>query len=164
MRLEHDGMVVRSDRGIIVRERSPEEILDIYETRIVLEAKAARTAAERRTSFDVLTLRRQAEIFDRVDHAVESDRVDANRAFHRAVWRASHNESLMDLLMRLDLHLARYPATTLSYPGRWESAGAQHRALVDVIEGGDGAKAAALAEEHFTDARNIRLAIWRDSI
>lgn len=164
LRLEHDGLVVRTERGIIVRERSPEEILDIYETRIVLEVMAARTAAERRTGFDILTLRRQAKIFDRVDATVERDLVNANRAFHRAVWRAGHNEPLIDLLMRLELHPARYPATTLSYPGRWKNAGAQHRALADAIERSDQAAAAAVAEEHFADARDIRLAIWRNSI
>src|ERR1700754_1808293 len=41
-RLEQDGLALRTDRGLVVRERSPEEILDIYDTRIVLEAMAAR--------------------------------------------------------------------------------------------------------------------------
>ena len=51
-RLEQDGLVHQGARGLVVRERSPEEILDIYETRIVLEATAARLAAERHTALD----------------------------------------------------------------------------------------------------------------
>ena len=60
-RLEQDGLVLRTDKGLVVRERSPEEILDIYETRVVLEATAARVAAIRRSRFDVMTLRRLAD-------------------------------------------------------------------------------------------------------
>src|SRR5690606_24154755 len=56
LRLEQDGMVERSDRGLIVRQRSPEEILDIYETRIVLEAAAAKFASERHTRLDQIRL------------------------------------------------------------------------------------------------------------
>jgi DNA-binding GntR family transcriptional regulator len=48
-RLEQDGLVERGPRGMKVRGRSPEEILEIYEVRITLEGAAARAAAERRT-------------------------------------------------------------------------------------------------------------------
>src|SRR5690606_26282547 len=43
LRLEQDGLIVRTERGPVVRSRSPEEILDIYEVRIALEATAARS-------------------------------------------------------------------------------------------------------------------------
>src|ERR1700753_1917999 len=56
-RLEQDGLIKRTGRGMVIRERSPEEILDIYEVRILLEADAARVAAERRSSLDVLGLK-----------------------------------------------------------------------------------------------------------
>src|SRR4051812_47520882 len=46
-RLEQDGLVTRSGRAVAVTVRTPEEILDIYETRIALEATAARMAAVR---------------------------------------------------------------------------------------------------------------------
>src|SRR5665811_1478321 len=66
MRLEQDGLVQRGhrdlgDRGLIVRESSPEEILDIYDTRIVLEGRVAAVAAERRTSHELLSRRRAEE-------------------------------------------------------------------------------------------------------
>jgi hypothetical protein len=43
-------------------------------------------------------------------------------------------ESLRDLLTRLNMHLLRYPATTLSQPGRWEESIAEHAAIIDAIE------------------------------
>ena len=44
-RLEQDGLVTRNGRAVLVTERTPEEILGIYETRIALETAAARMAA-----------------------------------------------------------------------------------------------------------------------
>ena len=159
-RLQQDGLVVRSDRGLVVRERSPEEILDIYETRIGLEAMAARVAASRRSYLDVVTMRGIAERLDAVDTSDEAAMAAANRTFHRSVWRASHNESLSDLLRRLDLHLARYPSTTLSQPGRWAEGNAEHRAIIEAIDAQDADRAHELAAAHFTKARDLRLALW----
>jgi DNA-binding GntR family transcriptional regulator len=159
-RLEQDGLVVRSDRGLVVRQRSPEEILDIYETRIVLEATAARVAAVRRSPLDVMTMKRVADRLDLIDTSDELAMAAGNREFHRTVWRASHNESLTDLLGRLDLHLARYPSTTLSLPGRWAEGNQEHRAILQAIDEQDLALAHELAAAHFTKARELRLALW----
>jgi DNA-binding GntR family transcriptional regulator len=159
-RLEQDGLVYRSDRGLMVRERSPQEILDIYETRVALEATVGRVAAERRTQHDVLILRELLQRGAAVRGDDAADLVEANEQFHRAMWRASHNESLIDLLERLNLHLARYPGTTLSWPGRWAAARRQHKQIVDAVEKRDADLAYSCALKHFTDARDIRLRLF----
>lgn len=159
-RLEQDGLIIRTDRGMMVRERSPEEILDIYEIRILLEAAAARFAAERRSEVDVLTLKRVAAELERLDTDDSDERAKANRKLHRALWRAAHNEPLTDLLQRLDLHLMRYPATTLSQPGRWEATLPEHREIIDSIERRDPEQAAEAATRHFKAARDVRLTLW----
>ena len=159
-RLEQDGLVTRTDRGLVVRERSPEEIFDTYETRIVLEAAVGRAAAERRTEHDLRTLR---VIVDRTEKVAPDDgqaMFETNRQFHRAMRRASHNEALADLLDRLDLHLAHYPITTLTHPGRWEQAKREHVELVDAVERRDADAAAEISLRHFTEARDIRVELW----
>lgn len=163
-RLEQDGLVQRGNRGLVVRERGPEEILDIYDTRIVLEALAGRTAAERRTEHDIRLLRRLLERCDEASGADSATLVEVNRQFHRAVWRASHNECLIDLLSQINLHLARYPETTLSATGRWEVACHEHKELVDAIEKRDGDGAHSVGLQHFIEARDIRLALFADEI
>lgn len=163
-RLEQDGLVRRTDRGLVVRERSPEEILDIYEVRIGLEAMAARVAASRRSQIDLLNLRRIAKRLEDMDVADHDQMAAGNREFHQALWRATHSEPLMDLLARLDLHLVRFPATTLAQPGRWERANTEHSELVDAIEQRDAARAAEVATTHFTQARDLRLALWAESL
>jgi DNA-binding GntR family transcriptional regulator len=163
MRLEQDGLVTRSDRGLVVRERSPEEILDIYEVRIVLEATAARIAAARRSTLDLLSMRRIAEQLKHMDTSDENAMAAANREFHETIWKASRNKSLADLLNRLNLHLMRYPATTLSQPGRWDDTLIEHGGIIDAIEQQDAECAAELASAHFRAARDLRLAIWAKS-
>lgn len=163
LRLEQDALIVRTDRGLMVRERSPGEILDIYDVRIVLEAAAARSAAVRRTEFDVVSLRRTVTAMEEVDESDELGMTASNRAFHQTMWHASHNESLTDLLTRLDSHLSRYPSTTLSYPGRWVEAIKEHRRIVAAIERRDAEKAADLAVSHFTRARDVRLLLWEEN-
>lgn len=159
-RLEQDGLVVRGERGLMVRERSPEEILDLYETRIVLEAMASRVAATRRSYLDLMTMRRIASRLEAMGTDDEMAMAAGNREFHRAVWRASHNDSLSDLLERLDMHLARYPSTTLSQPGRWAEANLEHQEIIAAIEAQDPELAHDVAARHFAKARELRLALW----
>lgn len=159
-RLEQDGLIQRGERGLVVRDRSPEEILDIYETRIVLEVTAARVAAERHTSFDRIRLERLLRTTEEADPSNSDELAQRNRAFHRGIWFSSHNESLIDLLTRLNLHLGRYPATTLAYPGRWQTGLEQHRGIVVAVLDKNADEAGELARRHFVEARDIRLALW----
>lgn len=161
-RLEQDGLIVRGERGLVVRQRSAEEILDIYEARIAIEGTVGRTAADRRTEHDLRALRRMVEQASRVSDDDDA-RMENNKHFHRAMWHACHNEALIDLLERLNLHLARYPATTLSYPGRWEKAADEHAALVQAVEDRDRDLAHEISISHFTEARDIRIKLWDDN-
>jgi DNA-binding GntR family transcriptional regulator len=161
-RLQQDGLVRRGDHGLVVRERSPEEILDIYDVRIVLESRAAAAAAERRSAIDLLTMRKMAERNYQAEAAERQALADTNRDFHRAVWHASHNEALIDLLERLSLHLGRYPATTLAHPGRHEAGYKEHLMMITAIEERDADGAAEHAARHFSAAREIRLRLWED--
>lgn len=161
-RLEQDGLVERSSHGMAVRARSPEQILDLYDIRIVLEATAAKFAADRRTEHDVRSLRWIIQRSESVPATDPAAMVDANRQFHRAVWQATHNEPLIDLLERLDLHLARYPETTLASDGRWDTARREHLDLANAIEGRNGSLAQEIATRHFAAARDIRLRLFAE--
>lgn len=161
-RLEQDGLVERGDRGMRVRTRSPEEILEIYEARIPLEATAAGAAAERRTDLDLARIRRAAARMAEVTTDDAQAMAAANRMVHEAIWAAGHNGTIVDLLTRLNNHLTRYPSTTLSAPGRWGEALREHAEIIAAIERHDRAAAAELARDHMTRARDIRLTIYAE--
>lgn len=157
-RLEQDGLVVRKNRGMVVYERGHEEILELYDVRILLESTASSQAAQHRSATDLALMRRVLTAMLDMDEASPVEKARANAEFHAVIWRASRNRTMIDLLERINLRLgARYPATTLAYPGRWESANAQHSALVEAIEAKDGTAASDVALQHFKDARDIRL-------
>lgn len=157
-RLEHDGLVERNERGTVVRQRSPEEILDIYEIRVVLEAMAARLAAERHTRMDQIRLSKTLERWqETTEETAPGELMNINQELHRATWLASHNQALIDLLERLSLHLGRYPVTTLTAPGRLKAALSEHQELIDAIFARDQDTAADVATKHFTAALRIRL-------
>jgi DNA-binding GntR family transcriptional regulator len=157
-RLEHDGLVERSERTHIIRQRSPEEILDIYEIRVVLEAMAARLAAERHTRMDRIRMSKALERWQNAtSEMAPADLRNLNQELHRATWAASHNQALIDLLERLAPHLGRYPATTLTAPGRLKTALVEHQELTEAIFARDVDRAAEVAHRHFTAALKIRL-------
>jgi DNA-binding GntR family transcriptional regulator len=163
-RLEQDGLVERADRGLRVRSRGPEEILEIYEVRILLEAAAARHAAERGTRLDLIRIRHAMDSMPVVDPGDPDAMAAANRVFHKEVWAASRNGTLIDLLTRLNSHVARYPATTLTSPGRWAEALREHAELLRAIESHDGDAAARIAGRHMTSARDIRLRMYGEEL
>jgi DNA-binding GntR family transcriptional regulator len=159
-RLEQDGLISRTGRGITVTAPTPEEILDIYETRIALEVTAARMAAVRHGSLDRGRLERLAKASEGVDRRDPQAMADVSRAFHRAVWQASSNRSLIDLLERVHLHLLRHAPTTGAPPGRWDQALAEHRTMVSAIVDRDPERAGEAAERHFRAVRDVRLTMW----
>ena len=160
-RLQQDGLVERVDRGLRVVEGNAERILEIYEVRVVLEAAACAAAARRHSDVDLARLRGLLEATPGED-ADPSTKATWNRQFHQAVWHATHNETLIEMLSRLEVHLRRYPATTLVYPGRWEESLADHAELLDAIAASDEERAQEIGRRHMTRARDIRLRMWQE--
>jgi DNA-binding GntR family transcriptional regulator len=160
LRLEQDGLIERNGSTARLRKRSAEEINDIYRARTWIERAIASDAAQRRGEVDLVRLDRALAAEAAVDTptATPLELVTANRAFHQALALASHNVALLDLQERLTLHVSQVPSTTLTAPGRWQVAHAQHVAIVDCVRAGDAEGAGALAEEHLAAARDIRLA------
>lgn len=159
-RLEQDTLVERVHRGLQVRARSPAEILEIYEVRIVLEGTAARAASQRFTEIDRIRLRQLASALGQRQDAPSQELAAMNLQFHKAIWQASHNQTLVDVLERLHVHLYRYPDTTYAFPGRAQTSLEEHEELIDAIFGRDGDRAAAIAMQHMTIARDLRLDMW----
>jgi DNA-binding GntR family transcriptional regulator len=158
-RLEQDGLIQRTEHGLVVRESTPAEIIDLYDSRIVLESRAAAVAAERRTATDLSYMWRAEERYRGLANDDVENLAKRNREFHRAIWVASHNNSLIDLLERLNMHLGRHPLTTLQFPGRHETAAMEHHNLVTVISDQNAELAGKIASQHFTEAQEIRLKI-----
>jgi len=160
IRLETEGLMERHGMVVRVRERDPEEIVDIYRARVFLEGALAADAAVRHRDLDILRLERAVAAEARVDPADAGEMMRANREVHDALAAAAHNVTLADLQQRLTAQVTTLPATTLSYPGRWEEARAEHRRLLEVVRARDAETARVVAEGHLARARDLRLRLF----
>lgn len=155
--LEHDRLLVASSRGLVVRDVEPDEVIAIYDVRILLEGQAAAQAAEHRRESDLLQLEALLQRDRALSAPSDAVRTSTNIEFHDAIVAATHNVVLVDLLGRLAVHLVRTPHSTLSAPGRWEQALGEHAAILDAIRARDGERAEQVASSHLRTARGIRL-------
>jgi DNA-binding GntR family transcriptional regulator len=163
-RLKHDQLLDQGARGLQVHQATPQEVIQVYDVRVLLEQEAAGQAALARNITDVVRLEgllaRDLALFEPDD----GTRAETNMEFHATIWAAAHNPVLEDLLERLSTHLIRTPHSTLSVGQRWQEALAEHGSLVEAISARDEAKARELSRAHMETARSLRLGLLRDSM
>ncbi|MFI6326079.1 GntR family transcriptional regulator [Nonomuraea sp. NPDC050556] len=152
-RLEAERLVVVVPRrGVLVSPFTPDDVADFFDVRESLEVLAARLAAERASSADLVRLR---EVLAEADRATgESDARGmalANAAFHAAVVDVSGNALLRDLMRPLEARLRwLFRLTVDRDPGE---QCAEHHALYEAIADHDPDAAAAHALTHVAGGR-----------
>lgn len=161
--LEKDGILQHSGRHLMVRISTLEEVMEVYDCRIVLEGVAAEWAARTRTDNDLILLELALNDMQKAVDRSPSDQATINHAFHDRLWRSSHNATLVDLLARLELHIRRHPEPTVSRPGRWQEAIEEHAAIIQAIRDRDQGLARQLSSDHMAAARDLRLQMVRST-
>jgi DNA-binding GntR family transcriptional regulator len=152
--LESEGLVKsRTHRDVIVAPLDPHELLEIYDVRGHLDALAARLAAHN------LDDEARAEIEKAARELAEphDDPVAANRKFHRAIYLASKNSVLIEVLEALWNRSDRYRRFSRPMATR-EDVVAEHQKLADVVLGGDANAAEELMRAHIQEAENELIA------
>jgi DNA-binding GntR family transcriptional regulator len=158
-RLVDEELAVRAAyHGTMVAPISFEGVQALYAVRIPLEGMVARFAAERRTDELMTELRQIHEELKRAatNHEVEA-MVEANRAFHQALSRATGNPYIQRFMLQIENAVRRLPSTTFSSPKRQRSVITEHEAIIRAIDLEDGDKAEAAAVSHMTKASEVRL-------
>ena len=162
-RLEMEHVLLRGDRGLMIPDPSPEEIYDIYETRAILESSVNRLAAERRTEVDLAHIDRWVETQRSMIDGTASEHSAVNFEFGKAVWRASHNSSLFELLERIGIPHTRFGGqTTMSLPGQIQRTIERHSTQRDAIAARNSALAAEIATAIVYEVRDLRIQMWHD--
>ncbi|MFF2506957.1 FadR/GntR family transcriptional regulator [Streptomyces sp. NPDC058067] len=132
---------------------------DVLEAREALETKLAELAAERRTDEDLAALRdaldRMAADIGEGGHGVEGDRL-----FHAAVTAAAHSALLAEFMRSIADQVTESRTESLRQPRRPARSLAQHRAILDAIETGRPAQAAAAMRRHVRTVAKVRLLDW----
>jgi DNA-binding GntR family transcriptional regulator len=155
-RLGGEGWIkVLPQSGTFVRELSPQEVAEVAELRLLLEAHAAHRAAERIGPDDLNLLRTEFEALKAkgVDgHFEEFLRLDDH--FHTTLHRVAGNQRVAEILQNLrdQIHWIRVVNAIL--PGRVaESLKEMDRVLV-ALERRDGEEAARAMRQHIGNVAN----------
>lgn len=159
-RLEAEGKITRSAAGAYsVPELSPQELLDLYELRGILEGHAARLAAERRGRVE---LARLADVVDAMEQAIARQDDDLlaslNGMFHDLIAATSGSRYLQTQIRSIREHFESYRVPALSVRGRRESAFEEHKELMMAIVAQDWAAAERLGLAHVREAFKVRVA------
>jgi DNA-binding GntR family transcriptional regulator len=147
-RLAGEGLVkIDAHRGAIVRGLNRDELMEIYELRLLLEPLAIRKAAERITDEE---LARAEALWERMnDHSDVGAWSEVNRDFHAIFAGAARSPLLIQILEGLRDSAAPYVRWSISvHPGFSVTANEEHQALMDACRARDGERAAAIEETH----------------
>lgn len=146
--LQADHLVdYRPHLGVVVKESSPEAIVEIYRIRSVLEPLAAELAVESLSDDRLAALGR---LHQALRTAVSSGRgkriAEINAEWHWALYESAHSTYLNDFIRRL---WEGFPWRTMwALPGRAEQSFREHEAMMAAIRAGDGIEAAARLRDH----------------
>lgn len=161
-KLEVDGLVRESGRGMVVVDFSYDDLAELCAVRETLEGLACRLAAVSRSELELAALRRIMEDIRAATARADVSRlVVLNNAFHETVWQAARNRYLAHQLRTLRGLIERLQTTTLRVPERRREAMLEHEAILDAIERGDADSAERLARDHMRKAMALRLALRR---
>jgi len=157
-RLESDGLAVfLQPRGLTVTELSASQVADLYAMREVLEAAAARFAAEQASVMEIESLKQLVGQHPGIKTPEEASR--NNRQIDLAIAEAAHNVYLMKALNVLKDAVSLLGTTTYAVPGRIRIGLSEIAAVVQAIVDRNPAEAEMAARRHIRAAGAVRVAM-----
>jgi DNA-binding GntR family transcriptional regulator len=150
-RLEGEGLLTRQDRFLRVVEITVREVMEILAVRQSLEGDAARAACGRMSAAMLQSIR--ARIEEMVDPAAVSGDTHwgVDDLVHLSIARESGNRLLLRLISDLRQKTRLFGLHRI--PSRFEPGKTEHLAILDALEAGDAAEAAARMRAHIAHAR-----------
>ena len=159
--LERDGLLEAAQRGYVIRQRSEEDILELFEARAMLDAFAAEAAAIRSSPIDIAGL---TELTDGIDANGDEEQVrEALGVWHAQVRAAAHNSTVSGILRQLDgqlkVSMLRFGDTRQR---ELDLCIAEHAGIFAAIRDRDGAAARRLMLAHLEHDRDLRIRFFAE--
>jgi DNA-binding GntR family transcriptional regulator len=149
--LKKDGLVLDAPgRGLLVAPLDADWIGHLYEIRGSLDSLAARLAAEKSFKLDrsLIADGRRVSRHDNVKALI-----DADLAFHSAIYAASGNPLIADTARMHWVHLRRVMGAVLQVSGQRKAIWDEHAAIAAAIAEGNPTLAMQLSDQHTRRAR-----------
>ena len=161
-RLAAEGLVVLdAHRDARVAPLTADEARDLVEVRRQLDPLAVRLAAERRTDADRDLIRTAAASLEPLDAGSGPAELEAHRAFHGALYRASQNPLLIGLLDGLWDKSDRYRRAALEMSDDPSDdrarVRAEHEAMMTAVLDGDPEAAEEQMRRHVSGSLGRRV-------
>ena len=143
-----DGLIdMEPNKSARVKQYGLKDISEYLDIRIVLEGLMVRELSLTPDDFKKLdsTLATMESFIaknDIISYSLE------NQAFHKILYDACINKTLVKMIEQIKLHTTRYSNKTDLVPGRASESYAEHKAIVDALRTGDIDKAEAAMKTH----------------
>ncbi len=152
-RLEAEGLVhLEAHRTMTIAPLTRRELNELYAVRLHLDPLAASLAAEHAGEAQLDQIRRLAG--ERAEHTPRAQ-LEANRIFHRAVYAASGNLVLTQVLDQLWNRTDRYRLIVLQERIHERVAGAEHREIAAALTAKDAERVAELVHRHVEKTQRL---------
>lgn len=157
-RLESRGLLVRRPHaGVKVVSITVEELLELYDTREVMEGLAAKQAAQRMSDQEIADLQALLDGHEQMVAAAQGQayyQEEGDYDFHYRIVTGSRNRKLAQMLLDnlyylLRLYRCRFSTST----GRPQKALKEHRHIAEAIAQRDGELAQFLMQRHIHASR-----------
>lgn len=159
-RLEEQGLVkTQRYKGAVVAGVAPEEVVEIFSFRVLVESAVIEAATPRMTRDDLIFARQCCERFNRAESP--SEWVRFNREFHRALYAPSGYAYHLSMIDASYDRIDRYLRAQLSLSGELETAHREHSQILAACEKGDAAEAKRLTGAHIQGVKASLLEQFR---
>lgn len=149
--LKKDGLIEDAPgRGVQIAPLEPEWVGNLYEVRGALDVLAARLAAQAGVTIDPALIEQGRLISQSGDL---KRIIDADMAFHYAIYAASGNPLIAENANRYWVHLRRVMGAVHRWANHRADIWDEHQAIAQAIGRGDAVQAVLLTEQHITRAR-----------
>ena len=150
VRLQQEGFIdVVPRKGVYIKRKSLEEILEIITVWAALESMAARLAAKRASDKEIASLRELVFKFtnDRAKGQLD-EYSEANIVFHQRILELSHCSMLKEIADGLFLHMRAVRARAMAEADRVSRSLVDHTHIIEAIEARDAGLACELVRDH----------------
>lgn len=149
-RLEQEGFVeIQPRKGIFIKRKSLEEVLEMVTVWAALESMAARLATSEASDDEISSLRRMVADYSKKEAVEHMDEYsEANIRFHRRILEISKCSMLLSIADGLFLHMRAIRARAMAEADRASLSVDDHMHIIEAIEQRDADLASKLVRNH----------------
>jgi DNA-binding GntR family transcriptional regulator len=155
------GLLIKeNNRSARVRRPSLDDLIEIYEMRILLECHTSRCAAQEATSEHICELR-EIEARLRTDNEADEQWFDDHSSFHRMIAATANRPRFVHLIEDLQHQSEPYVRMVTRLDAvQFDRVRVEHRDLTKAIAAGDADRAEELTRQHLNRTVNRMIRIF----